>query len=43
MLGDIELPPLARLRVYKNNVSTAPMDLVTLAEIPSNMVFELLA
>lgn len=41
-LGDVELPPSARLRVHHTNLSTAPLELVTLADIPQNMVSELL-
>jgi hypothetical protein len=34
----VELPAQARLRVHKTNFSTNPLELVTLAEIPQNMV-----
>ena len=35
-LGDLELPPTARLKVLQHNFTTQPLDLVTLADVPSS-------
>lgn len=34
-LGDVDLPPTARLKLHRLNTSTVPLQLVTLVDIPA--------
>jgi len=43
MLGELELPPDARLKVYKTSQMTKPYDLITLVDIPKGTAGTLFA